>query len=311
MKLSDSSSLPKGWLAFELNVLRRLQFDSVALPLVGEPALGAYLKRFGARVAANDFLQSNWTRATAFVQNNSVILTEEAVAVVLEDAYVPRHRLYNPSLRNWFNETDAWWFDNVRENIERLESPFARAVALSIGMSVGDYVLSFDENTLELRQPLSQVYRRVWNTLHPPFDNGKTNSCSNRDTKEFLAEVYADVMFLRLPRGHNNTIRESIGWAAWREEWTRGTDSFWDALETAQIGRLGTHVQTKFQYLRLVEDLLQSAAHLKQWTIAHAEDGFIATEELVETVSKVRRVDTVFTKDFSELTGAKAVILTA
>lgn len=311
MKLSDTASLPKGWLAFELNVLRRLQFSSVALPLAGEPALGAYLKRFGVRVAANDFLQSNWTRATALIQNNSVILTEEALAVVLEDAYVPRFRLYNPALRNWFNETDSWWFDNLRNNIERLESPFARAVALSIGMAVGDYVLSFDEQTLELRQPLSQVYRRVWNTLQPPFDNAKTNSCSNRDTKDFLAEVYADTMFLRLPRGHNSTIRESIGWAAWREEWTRGTDSFWDALETAQIGRLGTHVQTKFQYLRLVEDLLESAAHLKQWTIAHVEDGFIATEELVETVSKVRRVETVFTKDFSELTGAKAVILTA
>lgn len=311
MNLTDAKALPKGWLAFELNVLRRLKFGSVSLPLVGDPALGAYLKRYGVRVAANDFLQSNWTKATAFIQNNSVILTEEQVAAVLEDAYVPRHRLYNPALRNWLNETDSWWFDNVRENIERLDSPFARAIALSIGMAVGDYVLSFDDKTSELRQPLTQVYRRVWNTLQPPFDNGKTNSCSNRDIKEFLAEVYADVMFLRLPPAHNTTVRASVGWTAWREEWTRGTDSFWDSIETSQTGRLGTHVQTKFQYLRLVEDLLQSASHIKQWTIAHVEDGFITSEELVETVTKVRRVETIFSKDFSELTGAKAVILIA
>jgi hypothetical protein len=311
MKLTDSGSLPKGWLAFDLNILRRLKFGAVAIPFVGEPSLGAYLKRLGVRVVANDVLQSAWTKATAFVQNNSESLTEEQVAVVLEDAYVPRHRLYNSALRNWFNETDAWWFDNVRENAERLESPYARALALSIGMAVGDYALAFDGQTLELRQPLSQVYRRIWNTLVLPVDNGKNNSCTNREAKDFIAEVYSDLMFLRLPRPHNTSFRASLGWTAWREEWVRGTDSFWDKLENAQTGRLGTHVETKFQYLRLIEDLLQSASHLPQWAIAHVEDGFIATEELVETVSKVRRVDTVFTKDFSELTGARAAILTA
>jgi hypothetical protein len=310
-RLTNSGALPKGWLAFELNILSRLKFGSAALPIAGDPALGAYLKRWGVRVVSNDLLQSNWTRTFAFVQNNAETLTEEQAAVALYDAYVPRHRLYNPALKNWFNETDAWWFDNVRENIERLESPYARAIALSIGMAVGDYVLSFTEQTLELRQPLSQVFRRVLNTLQPPTNNNKNNACSNKDPKEFLAEIYADVLFLRLPRPHNSSIRASLGWSAWREEWTRGTDSFWDALEQTQAGRIGTHTETKYQYLRLVEDLLQTASHLNKWTIAHVEDGFITTEELAETVTKVRRVDTIYTKDFSELTGARAVILTA
>lgn len=308
---ADSGALPKGWLAFELNILRRVKFGSIALPFTGEPALGVYLKRWGARVAANDILQQSWTKAIANIQNNSEQLTEEQVAVVLEDAYVPRHRLYNPALRNWFNETDAWWFDNVRENIERLESPFARALALELGMAVGDYVLSFNEQTLELRQPLSQVFRRVWNTLPPPVNNGKNNSCANKEAREFIAEAFTDAMFLRLPRAHNSTVRNSLGWTAWREDWVRGTDSFWDALELQQAGRLGTHVETKYQYLRLVEDILRTAAHLRTWVIAHVEDGFITTQDLVETVNHVRRVETIYTKDFSELTGAKAVILTA
>ena len=41
-----------GWLGFELSVLRRLKFGSVALPLAGEPNLGRYLKRWDARVQA-------------------------------------------------------------------------------------------------------------------------------------------------------------------------------------------------------------------------------------------------------------------
>jgi hypothetical protein len=37
----------------------------------------------------------------------------------------------------------------------------------------------------------------------------------------------------------------------------------------------------------------------------------VTTQELVETIGSVRKVDTIYTKDFSELTGAKAVIITA
>jgi hypothetical protein len=308
---TDFSVLPKGWLAFELNVLRRLKFGAVSLPFTSEPTLAVYLKRWGVKVAANDILQSAWTKAVAQVQNNSERLAEDQAATVLEDAYVPRHKLYNPALRNWFNETDAWWFDNVRENLEKIESPFARAVALSIGMAVGDYVLSFDEQTLELRQPLSQVYRRLWNNYLQPVNNGKNNTATNKEAREFVAESFTDLLFLRLPRPHNTTIRSYLGWTAWREDWVRGSDGYWETLETAQIGRLGTRVETKYQYLRLVEDMLRTASHLPKWVIAHTEDGFISTQELVETINQIRRVETIFTKDFSELTGAKAVILTA
>ena len=64
-----SDSLPAGWLAFELGVLRRLQFRSVIDPFAGEAATLAYLKRWGARVAANDSAQWALERARARVEN--------------------------------------------------------------------------------------------------------------------------------------------------------------------------------------------------------------------------------------------------
>ena len=38
-----------GWLGFELSVLRRLKFRSVALPLEGEPNLGLYRRNWKVR----------------------------------------------------------------------------------------------------------------------------------------------------------------------------------------------------------------------------------------------------------------------
>ena len=98
---------------------------------------------------------------------------------------------------------------------------------------------------------------------------------------------------------------------AWREEWIRCNDTFWNTLEESQVGRLGTHVETKFQYLKLVEETLRTASHIPAWAISHVEDGFITTQDIVETISKIRKVDSIFTKDFSEVTGTKAVIITA
>src|SRR5687768_5598240 len=152
---AQSKLLPKSWLAFDLNVLRRLTFDSVALPFAEQPALGAYLKRWNVRVAANDPLQSAWLHSIAQIANSGERLTNEDVNVILEDAYVPGYQLKNRSLALWFSETDSWWFDNVRRNIDRLRTPMAKAIAGSIVLAVGDYVLSFKEETRELRQPLS------------------------------------------------------------------------------------------------------------------------------------------------------------
>ena len=302
---------PQGWLAFELNVLRRLKFTSVILPFTGEPRLGAYLKRWNVRVLANDLMQSAWIKSIAAIENNADKLSAEEISAILEDVYVPRHRLQNESLKNWFNETDSWWFDNLRQNIETLSSPMSRAIALSIGMNVGDYALSFDSETLELRQPLSVIYKRLLSVLPEPVNNGQNNICRNKVANDFIAENYMDLMFLRLPTAHGQNQRNSLGKTAWREEWLRSGSDFWEDLEDSQIGKLGMMIETKSQYLQFVEDTLQTASHIPTWAITHVENGFVSTQEIVEIIGRIRRVDTIFSKDFSELTGTKAVIITA
>jgi hypothetical protein len=304
-------TIPNGWLAFELGVLRRLKFKSISLAFTGEPELGVYLKRWGVRVAANDLAQWAATKAVACIENNTEQLEEEDVSIVLEDAYVPGHKLSNPSLRKWFNETDAWWFDNIRQSIEKLESHSKRALALTCGMMVGDYALSFDEEAREFRQPLSQVFRRVWQAQAAPVNNSQRNTSDSREARDFIAEQHTNLLYLRLPRARSVQEQRRKAFSAWREEWLRGEDGFWDEYEKTRSGRLGTSVVTKQQYLRFVEDLLQVALHLPAWAIAHVENGFVPATDLIETINRVRKVETIYSKDFSELTGLRATIITA
>jgi len=303
-----------GWLGFELSVLRRLKFHSVALPFTGEPGLGLYLKHWKVRVAANDRAQWAWTKATALIENNSETLSETDLDMLLEDAYVPRAEFTNPSLLDWFNETDAWWFDNVRENAETLSSPYKRAAALSLGMMVGDYVMSFDGATLSLRQPLSLsvVFRRLHQSAPIPVDNLVRNQSTNQEAKDFLAERHhTDLLFLRLPPANSRRGRTANRRLGWREEWLRRGNDFWIEQERKSAGKLGGRVETRQQYLNLLEDLLHTAAHIPSWAIENLADGFITNDELAETIGRVRKVDAIYSKDFSELTGARTSIITA
>jgi hypothetical protein len=311
---NNSPLFPNGWLAFELSVLRHLTFSSVALPFTGEPDLCAYLKRWNVRVAANDPMLWASTKASAFVENRLDRLSEEDIEALLDDAYMPRDKLDNITLVRWFNETDAWWFDNLRFNAERLGSPYQRALALTVGMMVGDYVLSFDAETRQLREPLSlsRVFRQMADKLDHPFDNGLRNKSSNDNVRSFVAErQHTDLLFLRLPVPiiKSESLRNTM--FAWREEWLQGGDHFWADFERGLTGMLGAPVQSKQQYLGFVEDLLQRAAHVPAWAVMHTENGFISSEELVDAIGHVRKVDAVYTKDFSDLLGVRASILTA
>ncbi|HMT07880.1 MAG TPA: hypothetical protein PKA82_07735 [Pyrinomonadaceae bacterium] len=288
----------------------------MAIPFSPESALGAYMKRMNVRVAANDVLRSNEVRCTAQIANSAYSLTSDDIDIVLEDVYVPGYRLDNPSLISWFSETDAWWFDNIRRNIDRLHMPVARAIASKLAIDVGRYVFSFTDETRQLRQPLSVAFRRLW-SVEPDAGNYVVPTLVTSTTAEEMIidgrviENYSDLLFLRLPEPHVGTARESLGGNAWAEEWLRGGDSFWDEVESTLSSRIGGPTATRSQYLRMLDQLLGRASNFKKWSITMMEYGFLTSQDIVDVVAEHRRVDSVFTKDLSELTGAKAVMITA
>jgi hypothetical protein len=283
------------------------------LPFTGEGELAVQLKYWNVRIAANDPMLWSHTKALAVIENNADKLKEDDLELLLGDAYVPGEKLNNPSLLKWFNETDAWWFDNLYSNAQRLE-PFERAVALTAGMLTGDYVLSFNDETRALRRPLalSDTFRRLLDCLPEPHDNGMRNQSTSQDVRSFVAERHhTDLLFLRLPVPVTQTpiVRDPL--VTWREEWLRGNDDFWLDFERARQARLGSPVQSKAQYLGFVEDLLRTASHIPAWAVAHTENGFISNDELVERISRVRKVASIYSKDFSDMLGVRASMIVA
>ena len=292
------------WLGFELSVLRRLKFNSVAIPFAGQPDLGWYLKFWGKQILDNDVCQWAWWSSRALVENSGESLTEEDVSLVLGEAYVPHRRLHNPALAEFFGEMDAVWFDNIWLNIQQIENEHRRALAIMLVFGVGDYVFSFTPETIELRRPLSEIFLALWGNQRQVIDNGKENYSVNRDGHDFIRGARADLMFVRFPRPEGLAgLRHSA--AAWREIWVRGDGEAWDQLITNQRGRLGDDVASKEHYLQLVSNFLSRSKHIGQWAISHTEDGFLTAGEMGDVIKQFRRVDLTYNKDFSDVIGGR------
>lgn len=292
------------WLGFELSVLRRIKFTSVAIPFSGQPDLDWYLKFWGKQIFSNDLCQWSWWIARALVENQGEVLSEDDVAQVLNDAYVPRRRLHNTALRAMMGELDACWFDNVWLNIQQLESPRRCALAYLHVLGVGDYVRSFTSATAHLRRPLSEVFVALWRNQRKLVDNARENSAANLNARDFIAQTRADLMYAQLPRPAGVAALRGTA-VGWREIWVRGADE-WDALlEPFAAGRggLGERAASKARYLELVGDFLSTATHIPKWAVAHAEDGFVTAAELGEVIKTFRPVEITYAKDFSEVYG--------
>ena len=298
----STSPNPRRWLGFELNILRRLKFSTIAIPFSGQPDLDWYLKFWGKEVHSNDLCQWAWWMARAYVENGHERLGGDQITQLLEEVYVPPRRLHNPALSRFFNELDAIWFDNLRGAIEQLDSPYQQALAISHALMVGVYSLSFPPERSNLKRPLSDVFRQYVRQQRELLDNGRSNRGSNREATEFIAHVEADLMFARFPSPEGYAAWSRSG-ADWKEIWVRGTPQEWEALRASRQGRLGETFLSKGHYLDLIAQFLGAARRIPMWALAHTEDGFLTIAELATLVREFRRVEAIYHKDFSEVVG--------
>ncbi|HEX4950038.1 MAG TPA: hypothetical protein VFZ34_25455 [Blastocatellia bacterium] len=289
------------WLGYELSVLRRIKFNSIAIPFSGQPDLDWYLKFWGKQVFSNDICQWAWWTSRALVENQQEVLGEEEIVQLLHNTYVPRRRMNNPALSQTMSEMDAWWFDNLWLNIQQIENPHQRALAYYHALGVGDYVHSFTYETAELRRPLSEVFEDLWRQQRKMQNNEKDNRSTNLDATEFISAARTDLMFAHFPRPEG-LVAQSQSVIGWRETWVRGSASAFAEM-LANISGLGDHIASKGRYLDLMGRFLENAKHIPKWAIAHPEDGFVTAAEMGELIKTFRPVEVTYAKDFSEISG--------
>jgi HD domain len=296
-KWTSSRYNKKSLLGYEASVLRQIEFRSIAIPFCNLSRLDWYLKAWGKHIQANDPRAWAGAAARAMVEAKEP-LSEDNVMRVLEDVYVPGARLNNPQLRRWFGETDAWWMDNLRRNIDALEDETLRAQAIVLGMKTGDYALSFDEETRDLRRPLTTIFWRLAGRAFIGPAGHPHSRGHNLPAEEFLKRARADLLYLSLPTAHTEQAGAEAR-SEWRESWVRAAAGG----EAEDMARLMTAPQSKQSYLALIDRLLRSASHMRTWAIGYQEIGLASANDIAELIKEYRPVRATYSKDLTEVAG--------
>lgn len=287
----------KSLLGFEISVLGQVDFRSVAIALAGGAKLEWYLKAWGKHILSNDPRTWASVASRAMIESRAQ-LGEDTISNLLADLYVPRARLANPQLRNWFSETDAWWMDNLRTAIDRIEDEVMRAQALYIGLQTGDYALSFDEASRDLRRPLTTIFWRLAGRFLISPTGQQSNRSYNLPVEEFASQARADLFYLNLPAAHAE-IGGSESRAEWRESWVKAGE---DGAQDMAL-RMMSAPQSKQTFLAMIERILRSATHIKKWAIECQEAGLASAHDVSELVKEQRAVRATYSKDLTEVAG--------
>ncbi|HMG36003.1 MAG TPA: HD domain-containing phosphohydrolase [Blastocatellia bacterium] len=282
----------KTLLGFEASVLRQIEFNSIAIPYWSGARLDWYLKTWGKQILANDPSRCAFIAARASVEAVEE-LSEEQIATVLEDAYVPGSKLNNPELTKWFGEMDACWMDNIRRNVDRLNDDVVKAQAMLIAMQAGDYARSFDATTREFRRPLTTVFWRLAGRTitvkgHP------SNGTANLPAEDFLRQTRADLLYIKLPPEQSWTAG-SKSRSQWRESWV--------TAGAAAPARTKSSWQSRTAYLATIERLFRCASHFRFWAIGYQETGMASAHEIAELIKQHRPIRATYSKDVSEVLG--------
>jgi hypothetical protein len=287
----------KTLLGFQASVLRQIEFRSIAIPFWSEARLDWYLKAWGKVIFAND--PRSWAGIVALANVEATEpLSENTIARILEDVYVPGARLANPGLRRWFSETDAWWMDNLRRNIETLDDGRMRAQAFTLGLQTGDYALSFDEQTLDLRRPLTTVFWRLAGRAFAGPAGQPHNRSYNRPAEEFIKSARTDLLYLRAPFSHTDNGGAEAR-SAWREAWISGPVN----EESEDQSKRAAFPQSRQSYLASLGRLLKLASTFQTWAVEYQEPGLATAQDIVEVVREYRPVKATYSKDVTEVAG--------
>jgi len=195
-------------LSFIWESVKEFNIKSVLDAFSGSGVVSYLFKTKGLKVYSNDFLHFAAIISKALIENNNIILTKSDIEFLFESAPNSTKFIQETFRGLYFSDQENEFLDNVRYNIELLEHPLKKALALAalcrscmkrrargIFTFVGD---RYDDGRRDLRMGLREHFIENIKLFNEAvFDNGKDNKSSNLDI--FELDVRADLVYLDPP----------------------------------------------------------------------------------------------------------------
>jgi len=275
----------------------------------GSAVVGYMFKTKGLQVVANDRLRYCWHIARAIIENNSVTLTDDEIARLLEPKPKAGDFVQETFRGKFFQSGVHAIIDTIRANIDDLKG-FKKDIALfALGKTcisgAGSYghfgSPSRGSGGRRADTPREFVERFRTNCTRINalvFDNGQENRALNKDVLEALAEAGVDLAYFDPPYAteFSTTNYESA------YHFVEGLMTYWKGLEideTSQVRKFRSdhRTVTEANAEEFFDGFLSKAQGIRYWIISYRDHAYPNEAKMKALIEKNGRSSRMTSKD--------------
>lgn len=195
-------------LPFLWNSIKDLNFNSALDAFSGSGCVSYMLKQKGIEVYSNDFMTFSSKISQSLIENSNTKLNEKDIVGLLSENSKANNFISKTFKDIYFNDLDNNFLDNLMANIEIMDNPFKKAIALaSISRAclkkrprgIFTYVgQRYDDGRRDLQLSLKDHFiENIESFNNAVFNNGRKNKSFNQDI--FELDIHADLVYLDPP----------------------------------------------------------------------------------------------------------------
>lgn len=219
-------------------------FDSVLDAFSGSASVSYLFKTKGKKVYANDLLHFCYHTANALIANNNIMLDEVDAGLLLSTDKKPLTFIQDTFKGLYFSDEDNAFLDQVRTNIDELENPYKRSLALAalvraclkkrprgIFAYVGE---RYNDNRPDVKKNLREHFIVAVQEFNKAvINNNKQNAAFNCDV--FDLDLKPDLVYIDPPYYSPHADSDYLR----RYHFVEGLVRYWQGVEIQQ------HTKTK------------------------------------------------------------------
>ena len=258
----------------------------------------AYMaKGKGLQVFANDILNINYQIAKALIENNNETLDEDDLKLIFEGDPFKGFMTTNYADQFYFEE-ECMQLDLYRSNIEKLNSQYKKALALTLMRRAMIRKMPYSRFTIKWEK-VKQLRDEEFSYLHykrrrhyhnqsfrfhfednlkeyneSVFDNGQNNKAYNLDVYEALSKIKADIIYMDPP--YAGTMNDYFGFYGL-------LDSY---INSMVIEPFSNNFIDKKTIIKQFDNLFRKLGNYKYWMLSYNSRSKPSKEELLQLLYK-------------------------
>jgi len=275
----------------------------------GTSVVGYHFKAKGKTVVSNDFLKFNYYIAKAVIENNNVTLTDDDIAILLQDNDCHGTLIRDVFTGVFFDEEQSLFLDNFRANVGLLSCEYKKSLAFTVmnraltrkvllGHFAHTSALRYSQDIARIKRnpsiakPIKQLFLDLVESYNSAvFDNEKENKVYCEDTVSLIKKLNnIDLVYFDPPycgchpdyQAFYHFLETFVEY--WKDkQFVNGTKAYYPKKESGFVQK--ADIESSFNRL------FENSRHIPYWLISYNSQSFPDKKKMIEMITKYKKIE--------------------